>query len=249
MSTPTVSQLIARHAPTEGKQPLSGDVAGRCYICALETEQGQRRPPSEAFTAWAACAQGDVLCPDCAATLNFRDVRMFSWLVTPDAFRAEGRGDRDWLWDVFADPPEPPYALYVTKGGQKQGWISGVRQVATSHDRIPILTDWTDRPILLTRADWERWAPLVVRIRGYGIGRTAVETGEYTSAQWSKAVKLGHVDDLIAAQQYAGDPRWEVIAHASRKPDTSDGPPVVAAAVPAGESGDYRPLGLDLQLR
>lgn len=243
---PTVSHLIARHAPTEGKQPLSGDVAGLCYICALPTERGQRRPPSEAFTAWASCAQGDVLCPDCAATLSYRDVRMFSWLVTPDSFRVEGRGDRDWLWDVLADPPEPPYALYVTKGGQKQGWISGVRQVATSRERTPILTDWTDRPIVLTRADWERWAPLVVRLRSYGIGRTAVETGEYTSAQWSKAVTLGYVDDLIDAQQYAGDPRWEVIARASRKPDDSNAGQPVAAPLPTGTRGDYQPLSLDL---
>lgn len=149
----TVSQLIARHAPTDARQPLSGDVPGICYICMLATEHGQRRAPSDAFTAWASCAVGDVLCPDCAATLSWRDVRMFSWLATPDGVRFEGRGDRGWLWDVLTDPPEPPYAVYVTQGGQKQGWIAGARQVATSRIATPISTDWTDRPVLLRRGD------------------------------------------------------------------------------------------------
>lgn len=239
----TVSQLIARHAPTESTQSLSGDVPGDCYICGLPTERGQRRAPSDAFTAWASCGQGDVLCPDCAATLSWRDVRMFSWLATPDGVRFEGRGDRGWLWDVLADPPEPPYAIYITRGGQKQGWISGVRMVATSRERTPILTDWTDRPIMLTRADWRRYAPLVERLRGYGIGRNAVLTGEFTSNQWSKALTGGYAADLVEAQTYAGDPRWEAISHVSRKPDESStgGDPVRAR-----ESGDDRSVGLGL---
>lgn len=257
-ATITVSRLIARHAPTEGKQPLSGHIAGRCYVCALDTDRGQRRAPSEAFTAWASCVAGDVLCPDCAATLSYRDVRMFSWLVTPDAFRvaigekavetsaAKGKTRIAVdLWDTLASPPEPPFAVYVTKGGQKQGWMSGVRQVATSRERIPVLTDWTDRPILLTRPDWDRFAPLIVRLRSYGIGRTAAGAGEYTPNQWSKAVQGGYIDDLLESQQYAGDPRYEVIAHVSRKP--GDGSAAVDP-VPAGESGNDRAFSLHLPL-
>jgi len=245
MPPPTISQLIARHAPTEGKQPLSGDVTGICYICALPTEQGQRRPPSDVFTAWAACAQGDVLCPDCAATLNYRDVRMFSWLATEEAFRVNGRGDRDWLWDVLGDPPEPPYGLYISKGGQKQGWISGVRQVATSRATIPVLTDWTDRPVMLRRADWETYAPLVVTLRAKGVSKQALMTGDYTANQWAKAIRDDYADALRQAQQYAGDPRWEIVCYASRKPDDS-GDTAEPKPVATGTGGAYRPLGLDL---
>lgn len=115
----TVPKLIAPHAPNGLP---TGDQTGVCYICATETDHGQRRAPSDAFTAWAACAVGDVLCPSCAATLGWRDVRMFPWLATPDGVRFVGRGDRGWMWDVLIDPPEPPFAIYITQGGQKQGW-------------------------------------------------------------------------------------------------------------------------------
>lgn len=172
MPYPTIARLIASHLP-----PVSGGDAGACYVCGLATEHGQRRPPSDAFTAWGACTRGDVLCPACAATMGCRDVRSFSWLVTPDRFRIAGRGDRGWLWDVLASPPDPPYGLYLTRGGQKQGWISGVRQVATSRVTMPVLTDWTDRPVLLHRADWDAMAPLVLTLREKGLSQRALMSG------------------------------------------------------------------------
>lgn len=218
----TVSALIAPHAPTGGRQPLTGNVPGTCYICGLGTDHGQRRAPSDVFTAWAACAQGDVLCPTCAVTLNYRDVRMFSWLATLDEFRITGRGDRDWLWDVLDAPPEPPYALYVTRGGQKQGWISGARQVAMSRATIPVLTDWTDRPVILRRADWETMSPLVMRLREAGLSKRALIQGECTANQWKKAIMEGYADALRQAVAYAGDPRWEILCHASNDPAKHD---------------------------
>lgn len=216
----TVPQLIAPHAPTEGKQALTGDVAGRCYICALDTEQGQRRPPSDMFTAWASCAQGDVLCPDCARTLNWRDVRMFSWLATPEGVRFEGRGDRQWLWDVLMDPPDPPFAVYVTQGGQKQGWISGARQVTTSVWSMAILTDWTDRPVILKDEDRLRYGDLILRLRGRKVSRKVLISGEAPPGLWAKAIKEGWGDDLRLALTYAGDPRWDVMVSVSNGPNT-----------------------------
>lgn len=238
----TVTALIALHAPTDGKQPLTGDVPGICYICGLGTDRGQRRPPSDVFTAWASCTQGDVLCPDCAATLNYRDVRMFSWLVTPDAFRVSGRGDRGWLWDAIQDPPEPPYALYITRGGQKQGWISGVRQIAMSRATIPVLTDWTDRPVILRRVDWETMSPLVMRLREAGLSKRALIQGEYTANQWKRAIADGYVAELRRAQGYAGDPRWEILCHVSNDPTGPNGDPAGGSgADPA--PGPRLPLG------
>lgn len=228
----TVSRLIAQHAPTEGRQPLIGNAVGTCYICSLPTEHGQRRAPSAAFTAWASCGSGDVLCPDCAATLNWRDVRMFSWLAAPDGVRFEGRGDRGWLWDVFAAPPDPPYAVYVTKSGQKQGWISGVRQIATAQS-IPVMTDWTDRPVMLRQSDWDAMAPLILSLRERGLSRNALN-GAMTPSQWRAAIREGYDGEVRRAHQYIGDPRWEVLVHVSNDPNKPAGSAGARSAPGAG---------------
>jgi hypothetical protein len=210
MDRPTVSSLIARQIG-----PVPGTDSGRCYICGTDTLTGQKRAPSDLFTAWALCGSGTVICPECAACLSARPVRMRSWMVTADAFRPQTSEDKGWLWDALMDPPEPPYAIYLTQGGQKQGWISGVRQVSLSRDTPVILTDWTDRPISLARAYREEAAPLILRLRAHGVSKRALIEGPSSTALMVKALKEGWADDLRAAQPYAGDPRWEAMAYAS----------------------------------
>ena len=209
----TVSSLIASHI---GPDP--GHDAGTCYICGLATATGQRRAPSDTFTAWALCAQGDVLCPDCAACLQHRPVRFRPWLVTADHFRTVHKEDKGWLWEALMEPPEPPFAFYFTIGGQKQGWISGVRQIATSRDSYPVLTDWTDRPVLLRRADRERFAPLILALRAHGVSKRALQSCDFSAALWSKAIKEGWDRALRQALPFAGDPRWQIMVYASNSP-------------------------------
>jgi hypothetical protein len=140
-------------------------------------------------------------------------VRFRPWLVTTDVFRSVHAEDKGWMWDLLMEPPEPPFAWYLTQGGQKQGWISGVRQVATSRDTYPVLTDWTDRPVILRREDRERLAPLILALRDKGVSKRAMLTGEYPASLWSKAAKEGWLDLLRSVQPYAGDPRWQVLAY------------------------------------
>lgn len=208
MAEVTVSSLIARHIG-----PLPGETPGVCYICGIETAIGHPGAPSDLFTAWAACGRGDARCPDCAACLSHRAVRMRSWLVTETAFRPVTPDDKGWLWDALLSPPEPPYALYLTRGGQKQGWISGVRQVSLSRETPIVLTDWTDRPLSLPAWFRQQTAPVIASLRARKVSKRALVEGAGIALE-SRALAEGWRDELRDAAEWIGDPRWEAMVHA-----------------------------------
>lgn len=210
-SSCTLTELIGLSKP--------GEAHGYCYLCRRETEHGHLEPPSDQFTAWATVYAGSVLCEWCYPVLHDRRFRSRSWLVTAAGVRFTEPGeDKIWLRDVILSPPEPPFALYLTRGGKKQGWISLVRYVSWSRERYWVGTDWLDRPVHLDRAWAAAHAPLAERLRQRGISRAALLTASYSPAVWKRAILEGWSSDLDATAALAGDPRWEVIVHVTPGP-------------------------------
>ena len=203
---PTVSRLVARQIGA-----LPGLDAGRCYLCGTDTDAGHRRAPSSSFTAYADCVAGDVLCEHCFACLSHWDCRGRSWLVTRDAFVPQTQESGPILRDALLDPPAPPYALYVTRGRQKQGWISLNRVVSPSRAAAMVGTDWTDRPVRIAVAWARQTDPLIRRLRARKAPKAVLREGAFSPATWSRAISEGWDADLWAATRLAGDPRWEVL--------------------------------------
>lgn len=198
---------------------LPGDAAGRCYLCAAETTHGHRGPPSGNFTAWAQTCGGDVICERCMALLRDRRFRTASWLATPSGVRFTQREEsRRWLWEALCDPPDPPLAVYLTRGGQKQSWISLMHCLTTSRERLWVGTDWTDRPVLLERAWVARVAPLVELLRARGLSRQRLVAGDYRMQDYRRAMADGVEQLLEEARGLVGDPRWEVLVYAHAEP-------------------------------
>lgn len=204
----TVSSLIARHIG-----PMLGPDAGTCYLCGRTVTNGHRRAPSSSFTAYADCVAGDVLCADCFACLSHWDCRGRSWMVTPDAFTPLTKESGPILRDALLSPPDGPYAIYVTAGRQKQGWLTLNRRVSTTRVAAMVGTDWTDRPVRIERAFTERRDPLIRRLREHKIPKAAMRLNDISPATWSKAIQEEWEDDLWMVAELAGDPRWEVLTH------------------------------------
>jgi len=203
----TLTRLIGTNEP--------GNHAGRCYLCGEETATGHREPPSDAFTAWASVYGGSVLCGHCYAVLHDRRFRARSWLATQQGVRfAESGEGRSWLRDALISPPEPPFALYLTRAGKKQGWISLIRYVSQSRDRFWVGTDWLDRPVQIDRAWVITQLPLLDRLAAHKVGKTALMEGIFSPTVWKRAIREGWTSDLQEAQVLAGDPRWEVVVYA-----------------------------------
>jgi hypothetical protein len=199
----TVSRLIG--------QAMPGRDAGQCRICATATERGWREAPSDSFTAWAQLYVGDVICEYCWALLKDRRFRARSWWAAEGQVRFV-EGDRAWFWTALQRPPSVPFAVYVTAGHQKQGWICGARYVAQSADRYPVMTDWLDRPVWLDRAYLAAHGPLLARLRALGLSRTALLAGP-RPALMARALRDGWAGMLDDLERVRHDPRWEVCVH------------------------------------
>ncbi|MCS7256333.1 MAG: hypothetical protein NZ562_06880, partial [Thermomicrobium sp.] len=179
-------------------------------------ERGHAGAPSDNFTAWAAVYAGSVLCEYCRPLLRDRRFRSRSWLATPGHVRfVEPGEDRSWLRDALLDPPDPPFALYLTRNGQKHGWLSLQRYVSQSRDRFWVGTDWSDRPVYCDRLWLRQQVVLLDRLAERGVSRGQLLEGRFAPNVWKRAIAEAWTSDLEAAQRLAGDPQWEVLVYAA----------------------------------
>jgi hypothetical protein len=122
----------------------------------------------------------------------------------------ETRGE---FYGMLLEPPEPPFAVYVTRGGQKQGHIGLINYVSFSRGRYYIGSDWQDRPFIVSQDELLGFDPLIRFLREEKVSKEALRTGGFTMKQWERAMKGGYEDKLRAAQGNAGSFAWEVMVH------------------------------------
>jgi len=163
-----LSELIAN--AQDVSLPL-GNIQGTCMFCGKEA-MGFQPEISDSFTNANICSGGSVICPECNY-MNRAEIpgakqsagklhRANMWYVTEKGigvirFPKKGgqAGPRD-LSDIFrlpertprsilTDPPEPPFAIYLTRSWKKPGWQTMLRAnggVATSRDLFPVGFDY-----------------------------------------------------------------------------------------------------------
>jgi len=118
-----------------------GRARGYCVVCGTYTEEGiplTRLPKT--FTDWYRLGSGSVVCPHCYTFIKNPDVRRRPWLLVPGELRT--MQSRKQVHSVIADPPQPPYAIYIPIAGKKHGWIQIVhRGLNTSREIITVGTE------------------------------------------------------------------------------------------------------------
>jgi hypothetical protein len=156
-----LSELISK-----GKSLPTGTIAGKCMFCGKEA-MGFQPEISDSFTNANICSGGGIICPECnyinraeipgAKQSAGKLFRSNMWYATeggigvirfPKKELKEGEsGPRD-ISDIFrlpertprsilVDPPEPPFAIFLTRSWKKPGWQTMLRAnggVATSRD-------------------------------------------------------------------------------------------------------------------
>lgn len=182
--------------------PTPGDKKGRCIICGRETERGHRVDFSEKFTMWPALEEGDVICEYCYTMARNQDYRRKSWVADRNGVRFLKRGE---ILPTLLEPPEPPFTIFLTKSGKKQGFLLLANRVSYSRDRYFIAFE--DQLIFVDRSLLKRMVEVARKARELGFSKTELLQGPKTS-RWQ------HEELCEEILSFLGNPLWEVVVYA-----------------------------------
>lgn len=122
--------------------PAQGNTTGVCALCGEHSNQAHPARLPDTFTAAYKLYAGDAICEYCYPLLKNRDLCFNSWIATRAGLRTLARAE--WL-AVLTEPPQPPFAIYLTVGRRKQGYLALLRKVSTDRDHYWLATDWLAR--------------------------------------------------------------------------------------------------------
>ena len=190
---------------------LAGDRAGRCVACGMDTTSATPAQLPNTFTTAYKLYAGSVLCPHCAPLFKERSLRNRSWVASQTEFRYIQRNE--WR-AALIEPPEPPFAIYLTLSGQKYGYLPLIRRISTNRDRYWLATDWQESPLLIHRAQLAELIPIAQQLRARGVPKTQLLTAQFSPTTVAKAIKEGWDAMLGTIEQLSRSPTWEVIVYA-----------------------------------
>lgn len=191
------------------QQPIEGKHKGLCCICGCETDKGHKPSFSDNFTGYSFLTHGNCMCPYCYSFFKDQNFRRKSWLATIEKVRFLQRLE---CREVILNPPSPPFFIYITQTGQRQGWLSAMRFINHNQKRFYISTDWVGH-FLADRDEAQKMHMMISELRAKGINKTALRTGEYTMKQVRTAIENGWHEILLNAKKQVKNPLWEVMLY------------------------------------
>ena len=200
----TVPQLCCPNAE-------KGNIKGKCIFCGLETDAGFPIPKKSNFTKWYSLSGGNCVCPSCAEFWGTRQFRSRSWVATKKEVKF---GKLTEIAPTVLNPPSPPFFIYLTRGGQKQGWLFTINLVSYSQKRFFIACDWADQPIMVEQKQAQEMFRLAAFLRKKEIGKGSLRNGNFVYKIWEKALEEGWNMKLAEARKFKKNLLWEVILHA-----------------------------------
>ncbi len=190
---------------------MTGNHTGKCVACGRLTARGIPARLPDTFTAAYRLYNGNALCEYCAPLFKEKPLRSRSWVATQNEFRYIQRSE--WL-ATLTEPPEPPFAIYLTLSGQKYGYLSLIRRVSTNRDRYWVGTDWHESSVLIHRAQLAELIPIAQQLRTHGVPKIQLLSGQFSPAVVAKAIKEGWDAMLSTIEHLSRSPTWEVIVYA-----------------------------------
>jgi len=191
---------------------LHGDKKGICIICGRKTKNGFNVCFSNSFVSWNYLYAGNCFCPQCKAFFSEQVYRRKSWVATKDGFVF---GKKELILTNLLNPPEPPFFIYYTRGGQRQGWISALKYVNHSKQKYFISCDFNEVPIWTTFEEVHKLYDLVAKLREKKIGKNILISGEYGMFVYKKAMNEGWAVLLDNIKKHVKKPIWEVLVYAA----------------------------------
>jgi len=181
--------------------PTEGNSKGTCVLCGRETDKGHPVKFSANFTAWSLLGAGNCICERCYTIVNDQTYRRKSWVATTDGIQFLTRKD---VLPTLLDPPEPPFAIYVTKSGKKQGFLQLMNRVSTSRDTYYVAFE--DSLIFVDRMKIKEMAEVAKEARKLKF--TKSDLVNPSVKRWEHE---GLCEKIL---RYRSNPLWEVVVYA-----------------------------------
>jgi len=193
----TLSELICN---ARDINPDVGDILGNCIFCGRYTYAGFPAKLKENFTAYEYLQSGEVLCPQCYHMYNENEYRKSMWYVTQDTFQ---KIKRDNVKSLLLSPPEPPFAIYLTKTYKKQGWISLMNRVNFNRNSFILGFDYD---VITVTPKIHEYNDAIEKLVEQKVTKQELLTGHFKPHRYDK---IDH-GIIRTVQKNIGNPLWEV---------------------------------------
>jgi len=192
--------------------PTYGNLKGECVLCGRHTESGHPVEFSENFTSYNLLREGDCICEHCYTLLKNQEFRRRSFVLSREGVRFLSREE---CREVLLSPPDPPFFIYITQSGQRQGWLSAMHCVSYSRERFWVSTDFVGH-FLVNLQELKRMDGLIADLRKAGVSKGALRSGELSAVEYRKLFEknLSHLWNEVRA--YVKTPEWEVLCYVAQ---------------------------------
>ncbi|OYT64157.1 hypothetical protein B6U67_00715 [Methanosarcinales archaeon ex4484_138] len=184
-------------------EPEMGDTAGNCIFCGEYSENGYIPGLKTNFTAYEWLQDGEIVCPYCNHMYNEQEYRKSMWVVSDKEYK---KIKREEVKDLLLNPPEPPFAIYLTRTYKKQGWIRMMNKI--NYDQSEFFVGMDYDLIFVKSIQLNVYIPLVELLIERKIPKKEVQSGRLSPKSIEK-IEM-NIDVMKKVEKYANDPLWEV---------------------------------------
>jgi hypothetical protein len=164
---------------------------------------------SDNFTAYNFLREGDCICEHCYTLLRNQEFRRRSFVLSKEGVRFLSRLE---CREVLLSPPEPPFFIYITQSGQRQGWLSAMQCVSYSRERFWVSTDFVGH-FLANLEELRRMDELISELRRGGVSKNSLRSGTLSAAEYRKLFEKNLTQLWDMAREYVKTPSWEVLCY------------------------------------
>jgi len=191
--------------------PTYGELEGVCVLCSRYTKSGHAIEFSEKFTSYNLLNEGDCICEYCFTLVRNQEFRRKSFVLSKEGVRFLPRAE---CREVLLAPPTPPFFIYITQTGQRQGWLSAMQCVSYSRERFWVSTDFVGH-FLANLQELKRMDELISELRKAGVSKNSLRSGTLSAVEYRKLLEksLTHLWDEV--RDYVKTPSWEVMCYAA----------------------------------
>ena len=189
--------------------PTYGELEGACVLCGRHTKSGHTIEFSENFTSYNLLNEGNRICEYCYTLARNQEFRRKSFVLSKEGVRFLSRAE---CRKVLLSPPTPPFFIYITQTGQRQGWLSAIQCVSYSRERFWISTDFVGH-FLANLQELKRMDGLISELRKAGVSKNSLRSGLPSTVEYRKLLEKNMTHLLHEIQEYVKTPSWEVLCY------------------------------------